>query len=81
MASDMLSFNLRREELARLRGLMAGARFQRLSWSEEAELRQLISKQSEISPSLPWDEVVHTGLLIVGLYALAQDLGDQGVSV
>lgn len=79
MRRVLLSFNLRPEELARLRSLMARARFQRLSWTEEGELRHLISLQSTLTPSMPWDEVVRTGLLIVGLYAIAKDAGEPGV--
>lgn len=79
MTIEMFAFNLRAEELARLRALMKEARFQRLSWQEETELRHLISKQGPVSPSMGWDEVVHTGLLIVGIYALAKEVGEPGV--
>ena len=76
--NDVLAFNLRTEEVTRLRALMRRARYERLSWQEESELRHLISKQGPISPSMPWDQVVHTGMLIVGFYALAKDIGMPG---
>lgn len=58
-------------ELAVLRQLMA-RRDQGLSSQEQARLRSLLAKENPSAFTMPWEELVSLGLLVLGLIALYQ---------
>src|SRR5271157_4504806 len=66
--------NLTVEELSRMRSLLGKVRHKEISFQEEKDLRDLVSKENPSFKDKPISNVIELGLIIIGSQNAMQDL-------
>lgn len=69
--------NLTYQEAGRMEYLLGKSRFSILTPIEEAELRNLITKEQPSAKDSSLEDLIKLGLILVGLYILAKTLSEK----